>query len=91
MTFMMTFLNLYSILMTGMTAPMTLDHRTNHEGTERIRSRAYNTTNTFITWSRSEYTWEKESGEKPDSLRLLNEDDHLTFVRRQYRKGIVQN
>ncbi len=85
MTFMMTFLNLYLILMTGMTALMTLDHRTDLEGTERIHSRAYDTTNTFITWRRSEYTCEKESGKKPDSL------DHLTFIRRQYRKGIMRN
>ena len=73
-----------------MTATMTLDHRTDHEGTERIRSRAYGTTNTILPLRSSEYTCEKESGEKPESLRLLNGDDHLTFVRRQYRKEIVR-
>jgi len=46
MTFMMTLIDFWLILLTGMTATMTLDHRTDHEGTERIRSRAYDTPNT---------------------------------------------
>jgi hypothetical protein len=79
------------ILMTGMTALMTLDHQTDLEGTERIRSRAYDTQSTLGEISRhrsiSEYTCEKELDEKPNSIRLLNVNDHLTLVCRLYQKG----
>ena len=37
-----------------------------------------------------EYTCEKELGEKPDSIRLLNPDDHLTLVCRLYSKGLYK-
>jgi hypothetical protein len=61
---------------------------------ERIRSRAYDTPSTLGETSRhrsiSEYTCEKELGKKPDSIRLFNVDDHLTFIRSLYRKGLYE-
>ncbi len=58
---------------------------------ERICSRVYDTPSTSEEisrhWSISEYICGKESDEKPDSIRLLDLDDHLTPVRRLYTKG----
>ena len=49
---------------------------TDLEGTDKIRPWAYDTTNTLVWFPPSEYTLKKESGEKPDSIRLLYPDDH---------------
>lgn len=49
---------------------------TDLEGTDKIRPWAYDTTNTLVWFPPSEYRLKKESGEKPDSIRLLNPDDH---------------
>ena len=68
---------------------------------DKIRPWAYDTTNTLVWFPPSEYRLKKESGEKPDSIRLLYPDDHpcstesdtvprkLSYV--EFRIRIVRN
>ncbi len=85
---------------TGKTA-LTPRIMTDLEGTDKIRPWAYDTTSTLVWFPPSEYTFKKESGKKPDSIRLLHPDDHpcstesdtvprkLSYV--EFRIRIVQN
>ncbi len=53
---------------------------TDLEGTDKIRPWVYDTTNTLIWFPPSEFRPKKESGEKPDSIRLLDPDDHPCYT-----------